>query len=104
MQYDRFRLASWNGTAGEIIDSSGNGYHGRLNNSSTPEATSPAITGDPGTCGYANQNDGAIEVTGLPLDTTTNGTKTTITTETASAIIATANSANEIVAGTNHRS
>ena len=75
----RFEESSWNGTANEILDSSGNGYHGRLNNNSSPETTSPALSGNLGTCGYANQNDGAIEITGLPLDTSTNGVKTTVT-------------------------
>ena len=75
----RFEENSWNGTAGEVIDSTGNGYNGRVNNNSTPGTSSPALTGDPGTCGFASQNDGAIEVQGLPLDTTTAGVKTTVT-------------------------
>jgi MSHA biogenesis protein MshQ len=75
----RFEETLWNGTAGEIIDSSGNGHHAHVNNNSTPNSSLPALSGNPGTCGYANQNDGSIQVTGLPLDATTNGVKTTVT-------------------------
>lgn len=74
----RFEEDSWNGTPEEVIDYSGNDYHGRLHNNSTPDTTLPALTGNPGTCGYASQNDGAIQITGLPLDTTTVGVKTTV--------------------------
>jgi MSHA biogenesis protein MshQ len=75
----RFEESSWNSVADEIIDSSGNDHHAQVNNNSSPETTSPALTGDPGTCGYASQNDGSIQVAGLPLDTTTAGVKTTVT-------------------------
>ncbi|MCR8923055.1 hypothetical protein NO559_09750 [Dasania sp. GY-MA-18] len=46
----------WNGTAGEVIDSSGNGLDGRAINGANSSNTSPpgaAITGDPGTCRFA---------------------------------------------------
>lgn len=77
----RFEEESWNGTAGEVTDSTGNGYDARVNNNTSAVATGPgsALTGDPGTCGYASQNDGSIQVTGLPLNTTTTGVKTTAT-------------------------
>ncbi|MDT0595003.1 DUF6701 domain-containing protein [Glaciecola petra] len=74
----RFEEDTWNGSNGEVIDNSGNGYDGRIVRSSTPETSTPALTGDPGTCGYASQNDGSIQVTGLPVDTS-NGAKTTAT-------------------------
>lgn len=74
-----FEEDSWNGTANEILDHSGNGHHARLHNNSTPETDTPALTGDPGTCGYASLNDGSIQVTNLPIDTTTPGVKTTVT-------------------------
>lgn len=74
-----FEEESWSGTSDEILDSSGNGHHGRVHRNSTPSILSPAISGNPGTCGYASQNDGGIQVTGLPLDTTTVGAKTTVT-------------------------
>ena len=75
----RFEESSWNGTANEILDNSGNEHHAQVISNSTPKTTSPALTGNPGTCGYASQEDGSIQVTGLPLDTTTNGVKTTVT-------------------------
>jgi MSHA biogenesis protein MshQ len=75
----RFEEESWNGSSDEIIDDSGNGYHAQVNNNSTPVTTSPALFESPGTCGYADQNDGSIQVTGLPLDTTSVGVKTTVT-------------------------
>jgi MSHA biogenesis protein MshQ len=75
----RFEENSWNGDADEILDSTGNDHHAKVNNNSSPETASPALTGNPGTCGYASQNDGSIQVTGLPLDTTTAGVKTTVT-------------------------
>ena len=46
---------SWNGTSGEVLDSSGNGKNGTATGTSTKPNTantSPAITGNPGTCGY----------------------------------------------------
>jgi len=75
----RFEEESWNGTDGEILDSSGNNHHASVHNNSQPETSFPALSGDPGTCGYASQNDGSIQVTNLPLDTTTVGVKTTVT-------------------------
>lgn len=75
----RFEENLWNGTANEILDNTGNGYDAQVNNNSSPLTTSPAITGNPGTCGYASQDDGSIQVTGLPVDTVTNGAKTTVT-------------------------
>ena len=75
----RFEEESWNGSPDEILDNTGNGHHAQVNNNSTPQTTLPALTGDPGTCGYASQNDGSIQVTGLPIDTVTHGVKTTVT-------------------------
>lgn len=75
----RFEENLWDGTANEIIDNTGNGYDAQVNNNSSPLTTSPAIAGNPGTCGYASQDDGSIQVTGLPLDTVTDGVKTTVT-------------------------
>ena len=75
----RFEDLSWNNVAGEVTDSSGNGNDGRALRGSSLAETSPALTGNPGTCGYAFQNDGSIQVTGLPVDTSTIGAKTTVT-------------------------
>jgi MSHA biogenesis protein MshQ len=43
--------ASWNGTAGEVVDSSGNGFNGTSVGATTANA-SPAVTGNPGSCRY----------------------------------------------------
>ena len=75
----RFEDASWNGTAGEVKDASGNNRHGRAIGSPLPvlAATSPARTGSPGTCGYGNFAGGALD---LPVNaSTTPGDKTTVT-------------------------
>ncbi|MGH8667668.1 MAG: DUF6701 domain-containing protein, partial [Burkholderiales bacterium] len=53
--------SSWNGTAGEVLDLTGNGLHGTaLNGANTANAT-PAIAGNPGTCQYGSL-DGANDV------------------------------------------
>ena len=52
--YYAFESASWNGTAGEVVDSSGNGYNGRSVNGAFPSNASAAFTGNPGTCRYAS--------------------------------------------------
>ncbi|MFQ3248461.1 MAG: MSHA biogenesis protein MshQ [Glaciecola sp.] len=75
----RFEEETWNGTAGEILDNTGNGHNATVVSNSSPADALAAITGNPGTCGYASQTAGSIQVTGLPLDTTTDGVKTTVT-------------------------
>lgn len=80
----RFEETSWNGVAGEILDNTGNGHHAQALRDSilvnpAPVSAPSAIPGDPGTCGYTSQSSGAIQTTGLPLDTTTAGIKTTVT-------------------------
>jgi MSHA biogenesis protein MshQ len=49
---------SWNGTAGEVVDLSGNGLHGRSFNGANTANATPAIAGSPGTC-YYGSFDGA---------------------------------------------
>jgi MSHA biogenesis protein MshQ len=49
--YDMEELA-WDGTAGEVADSSGNGLNGQSNNGAFTDDTNPAIAGNPGTCRY----------------------------------------------------
>ena len=44
--------ASWNGTAGEVVDLSGNGLNGTSLNGANTANTTPAIPGSPGTCRY----------------------------------------------------
>lgn len=49
----RFEESRWNGTPGEVADSSGNRRSGTARNATTA-LRSPAIAGEPGTCGYAS--------------------------------------------------
>jgi MSHA biogenesis protein MshQ len=46
--------SSWNGTAGEVLDSSGNGLHGTAMSGANTASTTPAIAGNPGTCQYGS--------------------------------------------------
>jgi MSHA biogenesis protein MshQ len=58
----RFDEGSWNGTASEVVDNSGNGLHGTTVNVGSQPTTanaSPALTGDPGTCDYGNFPSGS---------------------------------------------
>lgn len=74
----RFEEGNYSGNVAEVIDSSGNGYHGTVISNTIGQATSPALSGNPGTCAYVSQESGSIRITGLPLDTTV-GAKTTVT-------------------------
>lgn len=57
----RMDEASWNGTANEVVDSSGSGNHAQAFNSANTANVSPAISGNPGTCRYGVfDNGGAI--------------------------------------------
>ncbi len=55
----------WNGTANEVIDSSGNSNHGTSVNGAVTAITSPAIAGNPGTC-YYGTFDGTDDYIALP--------------------------------------
>jgi MSHA biogenesis protein MshQ len=57
--------SSWNGTAGEVVDSSGNGYNGVAVGGATTAGTSPAIAGATGTCYYGSFN-GSTQYVQLP--------------------------------------
>ncbi len=46
--------AGWTGAVGEVLDSSGNDYHGQAQNGASTLLSSPARPGDPGTCGFGN--------------------------------------------------
>lgn len=72
--------ASWNGTANEVADSSGNGYNAQSFNSATTDGATPAIGGSPGTCRYGVFDNGTTITSGYvqtPLpNLTTNFTVT----------------------------
>ena len=76
----RFDETRWTGTVGQVLDSSGNGYHARAINGATTGNTAPlpAISTDPGTCRYGvmtggSVNNGAVSTT-IPTLTNTNFT------------------------------
>ncbi|KXS32286.1 MAG: hypothetical protein AWT59_1600 [Candidatus Gallionella acididurans] len=52
LAYYHMDEASWNGTANQVVDSSGNGYNAQSFNNATTDGTTPAIPGSPGTCRY----------------------------------------------------
>jgi len=49
-------VASWTGTAGEVLDTSGNSLSGRTYNSLLSSIAAPALAGDPGTCSFSQFN------------------------------------------------
>ncbi|MBU0481919.1 MAG: LamG domain-containing protein [Proteobacteria bacterium] len=60
--------ATWNGTANEVVDQQPGSYHGRAVNGAFTDITTPAISGNPGTCRYGvfdGTND-YIELPGFP--------------------------------------
>ncbi len=71
----RLEESSWDGTAGEVVDETGN-YNGTAQNGAQTADTSPAIAADPGTCGYGSFDDAGggngdyIEIPGFPDQTT----------------------------------
>jgi MSHA biogenesis protein MshQ len=73
----QFEDSLWDGSSGEIIDSSGNGYHGQVRANVESANSIPAIDASLGTCGYADFDSGSIRVPGLPVDTSP-GAKTTV--------------------------
>jgi MSHA biogenesis protein MshQ len=56
----RMDEASWNGTVGEVVDSSGSGNNAQSFNSANTDATTPVIAGSPGTCRYGVFDNGTI--------------------------------------------
>ena len=71
----RMDQANWNGTAGEVLDASGNGNDAQAFNGASTDGATPAISGSPGTCRYGVfDNGGAINqgyvLTPLPDFTT----------------------------------
>jgi MSHA biogenesis protein MshQ len=61
MQFDE---SSWSGAVGEVIDETGN-FNGQSKNGADTAQSSPAIVGNPGTCGYGTF-DGVNDYVALP--------------------------------------
>ncbi|MGZ5224291.1 MAG: DUF6701 domain-containing protein [Burkholderiales bacterium] len=67
----RMDEASWNGSAGEVVDSAGS-FPGRAMNSASTTNASPALAGNPGTCSYGVFDNGGsitqgyVELPGFP--------------------------------------
>jgi len=59
----RMDADAWDGTAGEVSDSSGNDSNGTARGGAQTDGDSPALEGDPGTCryGYFDGNDDYVE-------------------------------------------
>jgi hypothetical protein len=79
-----FEEPFWNGTTGEVKDSSGNNQNGKAIGTPfpSPGAALPAKPGSNGTCGYATMTGplnggGAFEIANLPVSKTA-GAKTTV--------------------------
>lgn len=60
----RFDEPEWNGTAQEVIDETGN-FHANSVNGASTSSLLPALSGDPGTCGYG-VFDGVNDYVELP--------------------------------------
>lgn len=71
----RMDQISWNGTAGEVVDSAG-AFPGTAVNGANTLSGSPAIAGNPGTCGYGVFDNGTtitqgyVQLPGFPNLTT----------------------------------
>jgi MSHA biogenesis protein MshQ len=74
----RLNGSSWTGAADEVLDGSGGNHHGRVIVSTLADSSAPVRSGNPGTCGYATQRRGAIQIKRLPVSTK-RGAKTTVT-------------------------
>lgn len=68
----RFDEASWNGTPAEVVDSSGNGHDGIAIGDTDTSVATPALPGNPGTCGYG-VFDGDGDGIDIPHDDALNG-------------------------------
>jgi hypothetical protein len=75
LAYYAMESASWNGTAGEVVDGSGSGLNGRSVGGVQTTNASAAIAGDPGSCRYATAFNGSTSYLdlGTPSFSLTNG-------------------------------
>ena len=83
LAYYQMEESSWNGTAGEVLDASGNANNATSGGGADTAGATPAIAGDPGTCGYADVPDNVFSVappagiaTGLDVDSVIGGEQT----------------------------
>jgi|GEM_PF-1198887 MSHA biogenesis protein MshQ len=58
----------WDGSFGEVLDSAGSGLHGRTLRGVDFSRQNPALTGDPGTCGYADFEESQYQYIAVPDD------------------------------------
>ena len=63
----RMDEAIWNGTAGEVLDNTGNGNNAQAFNSASTDGATPAIPGNPGTCRYGVFDNGSTITQGYVL-------------------------------------
>ncbi|MBW8329840.1 MAG: LamG domain-containing protein [Thiobacillus sp.] len=61
----RMDESTWAGAGGEVVDSSGRGHHATAVNGTAIGGTAPAISGNPGTCGYG-MFDGSNDYLAVP--------------------------------------
>ena len=61
----RMDESTWAGAGGEVVDSSGRGHHATAVNGTAIGGTAPAISGNPGTCGYG-MFDGSNDYVAVP--------------------------------------
>ena len=71
----RMEEDSWNGSANEVVDSSGFNNSGTAHGGITPKLTNPAIPGDPGTCGYAEFDGTSNSLIEIPHNDNLNGSQ-----------------------------
>ena len=74
LAYYRMDEISWDGTADEVEDFSGNANHGVAVDGISTNSSSPAIPGSPGTCRYAEIPDNNSTNTTEAIDTNVNVT------------------------------
>ncbi len=64
---------SWNGSSGEVVDATGNGHDGFAANGLSTDEDTPAISGSPGTCSYADMSSSSGHYIQVPHHSDLNG-------------------------------